>query len=117
MTTRATRRWTAAQGDERCTADRKPLKDGSGAQCMLPRAPGSMLCHIHQTHRHAGEVDMYVIKRMPDGAYVAPSGRSSSYTQALQDAQTFSTVEAAEKERCPGNEVIVSVDSQLSGGR
>jgi len=46
----------------------------------------------------------YVLVR-EDGAYVAPSGSSASYTRALQNARTFPTREAAERERC-GNERI-----------
>jgi len=56
---------------------------------------------------------MYVLRRTTDGAYVARPGSSSSYCRALQDARTFSTREAAERERCVGNEVIVELDSIL----
>jgi len=55
----------------------------------------------------------YVIKRSEDGAYVAPSGQRSSYVRALQYARTFSTRESAERERCPGNETIVSVEDEV----
>jgi hypothetical protein len=60
---------------------------------------------------------MYVIQRTTDGAYVAPSGSKGSYTHSLQGARTWYTAEAAERERCPGNEVVVSVDSQLQAVR
>lgn len=55
---------------------------------------------------------MYVIKRIPDGAYVARSGRASSYTRALQHARPFATRELAERECCE-NERAVSVDSEI----
>jgi hypothetical protein len=51
---------------------------------------------------------MYVIQRN-DGAYIAPLGSKSSYTRTLGNARKFSTKEAAEAERCPGNEHVVSV--------
>lgn len=58
----------------------------------------------------------YVLKRTPDGAYVAdprknPTGRS--YTRKLEHATVFPTREAADRDRCPGNEVIVSLDEVL----
>ncbi len=60
----------------------------------------------------------YVIKRIPDGAYVAPSGSHSTYVRALQNARTFATVEVAERELCPENEIVVSVHSEMfQGGR
>ncbi len=59
---------------------------------------------------------MYVLKRN-DGAYVAPPGQASSYVRALQAARVFSTRAEAERERCPGNEVVVTVESQMSAHR
>lgn len=53
---------------------------------------------------------MYVIKRVPDGAYVALPGSRGSYTSYLQRAQTFHSREEAERHRCPGNEVVVPVE-------
>ena len=42
-------RFFAAPTDsDRCTADRKPLKDGSGARCMRKREPGRPYCSIHR---------------------------------------------------------------------
>jgi len=58
---------------------------------------------------------MYVIVRN-DGAFVAPPGRPSSYTNKLQHARTFATREAAERECCPGNERVVEI-SQVMGAR
>ena len=55
---------------------------------------------------------MYVIRR-DDGAYVAPAGSRSSYTRALQDARTFPTREAAERDRCPGNERVLSIHEAM----
>lgn len=56
----------------------------------------------------------YVIIRQ-DGAYVS-DGRlsSSSYTTTLQRARRYASREAAERDLCPGNERIATVESQLS---
>lgn len=51
---------------------------------------------------------MYVIRRN-DGVYVANLGERCSYTPSLERARKFSTRESAERERCPGNETVVSV--------
>lgn len=51
---------------------------------------------------------MYVLVRS-DGAYVARPGSASSYTRSLQNARTYPTKEAAERDRCPGNETVVAV--------
>lgn len=55
---------------------------------------------------------MYVIRRS-DGKYVSKPGSQSSYTNRLENAQKFATKEAADANRCPGNESTVSVDSLL----
>ena len=56
----------------------------------------------------------YVIKRTDQGGgYVCrpgPANSYGSYTQRLQGAQQFQTREAAEKERCPGNEVVLPME-------
>lgn len=42
------RSYTAPTDDERCTADRSPLRDGSLARCMRrARQDGSGLCAAH----------------------------------------------------------------------
>jgi hypothetical protein len=46
---------------------------------------------------------MYVLTRNEDGAFVAPPGQRASYTFALQNAATYPTREAAERQAC-GNE-------------
>jgi hypothetical protein len=51
----------------------------------------------------------YVIVRIEDGAFVAPSGSASSYTRALQDARVFASREQAERERC-GNERVMRLE-------
>lgn len=56
---------------------------------------------------------MYVIKRIPDGAYVAPSGSHSSYTRDIRRARTFSSREATERECCSENERIVHIWDDL----
>lgn len=56
---------------------------------------------------------MFVIIRTADGQYVTPPGTASSYTNRLQWARIYRTREDAERERCPRNETIVSLESQL----
>ena len=54
----------------------------------------------------------YLLKRTDQGGgYVAPAGSAKSYTHNINRARRFDTREAAEAERCPGNEVIVEVAS------
>lgn len=55
----------------------------------------------------------FVIVR-EDGKYVAPPGRQHSYTSKLQHARVFASREAAERDRCPENERIVSLDEVFS---
>jgi hypothetical protein len=50
----------------------------------------------------------YVIIRRSDGKYVSKPGSAKSYTQYLQNARVFPTKEAAERERCPENETIIT---------
>lgn len=58
----------------------------------------------------------YVIKRTDQGGgFVTQPGSRSSYTRLLQKARVWSSREAAELERCPGNEVVVSVEDCLLG--
>lgn len=48
ISTRTARRaYQAPIGSFRCVADRKPLKDGSGARCMRRAMRGSQFCSIH----------------------------------------------------------------------
>lgn len=50
----------------------------------------------------------FLIKRTDQGGgYVAPPGSVKSYTRRKDRAQRFPTRQAAEAERCPGNEIIV----------
>ncbi len=59
---------------------------------------------------------MYVLKRTDQGGgYVAPAGSSGSYTPKLQNARTFYTYAEADKERCPGNEIIVPASEEMRG--
>lgn len=55
---------------------------------------------------------LYVLMRVPDGAYVAPPGSVSSYTKSFASARTFETKDAAEREAC-GNERAVRVTEIL----
>lgn len=57
---------------------------------------------------------MYVIQR-DDGAFVSRPGSDHSYTRLLQQARTFATRDAAERERCPGNERVLSVEQAMRG--
>lgn len=56
---------------------------------------------------------MYVLQRTTDGAFVAPPGSPKAYVKSLQNARTFPTREAAERERCPENERIVRVEDAM----
>jgi hypothetical protein len=49
----------------------------------------------------------YVIIRVTDRAYVAPHGSGHSYVRNLQDAAVFNLQEAAQKEACPENEIVI----------
>ncbi len=55
---------------------------------------------------------MYVIKRIEKdgGGYVAKDGSEHSYTHYLPEAKIFKTIEAAELNRCPDNEIILRID-------
>lgn len=41
------------QGDKRCKATRRPLSDGSLAQCMNARKAGSVFCAKHEAEANA----------------------------------------------------------------
>jgi hypothetical protein len=56
----------------------------------------------------------YVIVRTDQGGgYVAPPGSRSSYVRELQFARVFETRESAERDRCPENERVVSIDDAM----
>ena len=55
---------------------------------------------------------MFVVIRS-DGKYVAPSGSERSYTDRLEQAQTYGTRGEALRDCCAENEVVRSVDSLL----
>ena len=58
----------------------------------------------------------FVIKRTDQGGgYVLPNGCDDSYTKHLPRARRFRTVEEAERERCPENEIILSVETVGNG--
>lgn len=55
---------------------------------------------------------MFVIQRTDQGGgYLAPSGSHNAYTKDLAEAQTFTSREKANNERCKGNEVVVPLSS------
>jgi hypothetical protein len=57
----------------------------------------------------------YVIRRTDQGGgYVTRPGVAASYTHSIALARAFVTREAAERECCPGNEVVVDRDSLLT---
>ena len=53
---------------------------------------------------------MYVIFNLDNGCFVNKPGSKCSFTDKLQYARVFATRELAEKERCPGNEVVQDVN-------
>lgn len=49
----------------------------------------------------------YLLRRTGQGGgWVAPAGSHRSYTRRREKARRFDTVDAAEADRCPDNEVI-----------
>lgn len=48
----------------------------------------------------------FIIQRVEDGAFVAPSGSRSSYVRDAVHARWFETFSAAERDKC-GNERIL----------
>ena len=57
---------------------------------------------------------MYVIKRLDQGGgYVTRPGSEQSYSHRLERAQAYTTREAADRNRCPGNEIVVDVEQLL----
>lgn len=52
----------------------------------------------------------YVLIHNGTGKYVSRPGSEHSYTNKLQNAATYPTRDAAEANRCPGSEHIVSLD-------
>lgn len=62
---------------------------------------------------------MYVIERS-DGKWVSDpntNGTGGSYTPLLQRAKVFATRQSAERDCCPGNEHVVSVEDALQRSR
>ena len=57
---------------------------------------------------------MFIIKRTDQGGgYVAKPGGHSSYTHKLELARVFSTHEEARLERCPANEIVLSIHEAM----
>lgn len=52
---------------------------------------------------------MYALKRTTDGLFVAKPGREKSYTNRIEHAQTFDTIEEARANSCQENEYPVEV--------
>lgn len=48
---------------------------------------------------------MFVIQRLPDGAFATPPGSVRSYTSRLQDARVYETWAEAERDRCENERI------------
>ncbi len=57
---------------------------------------------------------MWVLKNTDTGRYVAPPGRSHSYTQSLMSARKFKDRDAAMCEAC-GNETAIDLEELING--
>jgi hypothetical protein len=61
-------------------------------------------------------MERYVLKNSETGRYVADMSKSttgSSYTPDIRKAKLYPTREAANGDRCPGNEYAVSVREEM----
>jgi hypothetical protein len=59
----------------------------------------------------------YVLWRTDQGrGWVTRAGSPGSYTGKLQQARTFATREDAERNRCPGNEIVQSLEEATDAG-
>ena len=60
-------------------------------------------------------MNQYVL-RLNEGArtgwYVAPAGSERSYVKDLRKARRYKTREAAEKDRCEGNERVSTIEDE-----
>lgn len=56
---------------------------------------------------------MFVIKRIPDGAFVSKPGSYLSYTKDLQKANHFRSHKVATANLCPENEQVVAVQDLI----
>jgi hypothetical protein len=53
---------------------------------------------------------MFIIKRTDQGGgYVAKPGSKKSYTNKVKNMRKFDSEEEAERERCPGNEMVLPI--------
>jgi len=60
---------------------------------------------------------MFLLMRIKDGRFVAKIGNISSYTTDIWKVRIFSTREAAERNRCVENEIIVPLEELMKGGK
>ncbi len=64
---------------------------------------------------------MYVIIRTDQGGgYVADMAKSrngASYTKKLQEARVYCNRDAALRDLCPGNEIVITVEDAMTMGR
>ena len=56
---------------------------------------------------------MYAIKKVNEERFLTRRGAKKPYTVRLSEARTFTTTEAADEDRCPGNEVVIDVSHYL----
>lgn len=58
---------------------------------------------------------MFLLKRVSDGKFVAKDGNITSYTMHINLVKIFPTREAAERNRCGENEIIVPLEDLMKG--
>ena len=56
---------------------------------------------------------MYVIKNIDTGRFVAPQGSILSYTINLQNARKYSSLAAANADKC-GNEIVLTLEEAMN---
>ena len=110
---------------ESVTYDRIIVREVSGETVtrhvkLLRKIERALIIRIAD-HPRAGirtgepEMDAYIIVRQ-DGKFVAVSGLKSSYTRDVGKARLYAMRSAAEADRCPENEYVVSVIDRLRAG-
>lgn len=60
----------------------------------------------------------YILKRTDQGGgYVSKPGSAKSYTRRLNQARKYPTLEAANADRCPENEIALDLERVLDDAR
>lgn len=57
---------------------------------------------------------MYVIKCTDHGGFVSKPGSRSAYTDRLQNARQFESLEWAEANKCPENEIVLTLEQAMN---